>query len=370
MTGGQTQLSVAPGPPRLVRAAPGVRISIALATYNGARYLPELLHSLRTQRLPPFEVVVGDDGSQDETLAILRRFAAEAPFPVKVKLNEQRLGYADNFLEVAARSTGDVVAFCDQDDIWRPEKLERVSTAFLRSPHAVLVCHYATVVDGNASPVGRRFPRSRFAALYRPPELPLTQFPGFTISVRRSVLAAGAGRADNPEPRPRGLGHDGWLWIIAACVGDVVVLDEDLVWYRQHENIFGDLHVGWAERARRALAADAPTYDGQRMHWEQLASHHEQLTESWLAQGDSGWAAAAAARAGRFRLRASRAEARAAIYGERTRAGAVRRWVEMSRSIGWEQEIGDSRMSRWKDLAAAVSRRPKQPEDGRPTVSE
>src|SRR4051812_17314881 len=102
-------------------------VSIALATYNGARYLHAQLDSLLAQTLKPEELVVGDDGSNDETLTILKDFALTAPFPTRIQVNAARLGYADNFLATAARCSSPLIAFCDQDDVWMPTKLQRCS---------------------------------------------------------------------------------------------------------------------------------------------------------------------------------------------------------------------------------------------------
>src|SRR5690349_15385572 len=104
-----------------------MRISVAMATYNGAPFLPEQLQSLAAQTLPPFELVVCDDGSTDRTIQILREFATSAPFPVRIHENSERLGFGDNFLKAAALCQGDWIAFCDQDDIWLPHKLETVA---------------------------------------------------------------------------------------------------------------------------------------------------------------------------------------------------------------------------------------------------
>src|SRR6478609_12105203 len=104
-------------------------VSVAMATYNGAKFLQAQLDSLAAQTQLPDELVVGDDGSSDDTLAILEAFAASAPFPVRVDRNETRPDYGDNFMRTALRCTGDYIAFCDQDDVWLPEKIERCAAA-------------------------------------------------------------------------------------------------------------------------------------------------------------------------------------------------------------------------------------------------
>src|SRR6516164_2136009 len=93
-------------------------ISVAMATYNGERFLEEQLNCLTRQMLLPFELVVCDDGSTDGTLDILHRFAQSAPFPVWIYENQTKLGFGFNFLQAIGRSTGELVALSDQDDVW------------------------------------------------------------------------------------------------------------------------------------------------------------------------------------------------------------------------------------------------------------
>ena len=99
-------------------------VSVAMATFNGARYVRQQLDSLAVQSHLPSELVITDDCSTDETLELLNNFAANAPFPVFVHQNESRLGYRGNFLHATTLCSSDLVAFCDQDDIWDRCKLE------------------------------------------------------------------------------------------------------------------------------------------------------------------------------------------------------------------------------------------------------
>src|SRR5262245_62398986 len=108
-------------------------VSIVLATFDGERFLEPLLESLAGQTMRPRELLVADDGSTDGTVAIVSDFARRAPFPVSVSRNARRLGFADNFLTLSGSAVGPLIAFCDQDDVWHPTKLERTS-AWFRDP--------------------------------------------------------------------------------------------------------------------------------------------------------------------------------------------------------------------------------------------
>jgi glycosyltransferase involved in cell wall biosynthesis len=82
-----------------------MKVSIALATYNGDRWLREQFDSLARQTLLPGELVIRDDQSTDRTLEVVEQFASEAPFPIRVIRNDTRLGFADNFMR-ALRNCG------------------------------------------------------------------------------------------------------------------------------------------------------------------------------------------------------------------------------------------------------------------------
>ena len=118
-------------------------ISVAMATYNGAAYLPGQLESLAEQTQKPAELVICDDRSTDATPEIVRSFARRAPFPVVFVANPQRLHFADNFLQAASLCASDHIAFCDQDDVWRPHKLVTVARA-LESSVSCIVANTAT----------------------------------------------------------------------------------------------------------------------------------------------------------------------------------------------------------------------------------
>src|SRR2546423_5587726 len=98
-------------------------VSVALAVYNGEKYLPELLSSLQAQTAKPHELVVLDDCSTDNSIEIINAFPLS--FEKKVFSNERNMGPVYTFKKLVGLSRGSFIAFCDQDDVWVPEKLER-----------------------------------------------------------------------------------------------------------------------------------------------------------------------------------------------------------------------------------------------------
>ena len=98
-------------------------ISIALATYNGSKFLREQLDSILAQSMDDFEVVACDDCSTDETPQILQEYTSrDSRF--KVYQNAKNLGFKKNFEHILSLCKGEFIAFCDQDDIWEPNHLE------------------------------------------------------------------------------------------------------------------------------------------------------------------------------------------------------------------------------------------------------
>lgn len=229
-------------------AISGPRISVAMATYNGERYIREQLDSIARQDLRPLEIVVTDDGSTDATLQIVDDFARSTPFPVRIFRNETRLGYADNFLKAASLCHGNQIAFCDQDDIWIENKL-RVCSGFFGNPEVLLVAHSGwTLLESGTR--GHRFPNfSRTKMPSRALNDPLAFVNGFAMVIRRDLL--NLAQLSIPVPRPaRLLGHDQLLWFLAASLGAIATTPHALTLYRQHQsNVFG-LHIPTV--ARRA----------------------------------------------------------------------------------------------------------------------
>ena len=231
-------------------------ISVAMATFNGSAYLDQQLADLAGQSTLPAELVVCDDGSTDETLDILERFAAGAPFQVRVHRNPERLGYRANFLKCASLCRSDLIAFCDQDDRWVPTKLAIMLTCF-DDPDVLLAFHRAEIIAQDERPLGR------FAQMPRPigesPPLsgsPWTFALGFTQIFRRWLCDCDRWwplSLDQNSAEER-MAHDQWYFFLASVLGTIVNVDAPLVRYRQHDrNVFG-----WskAKRPWRARFSD------------------------------------------------------------------------------------------------------------------
>jgi hypothetical protein len=210
-----------------------MNVSVALATFNGSKYLPEQLESLSRQTLKPCELQIGDDGSTDDTMAILQRFAETAPFPVNIVRNDPRLGCGLNFFATARRCSGDWIAFCDQDDVWSADKLSRCRTVSEEGPDdLLLIVHNASVTDESLIPSGEldSGPFGTFAQGMLPHSYIAH---GFREVFKRDLL-----RLLPNEPYMGWLGdphsHDVWVSVTASIAGSIATIEDSLALYRRH----------------------------------------------------------------------------------------------------------------------------------------
>lgn len=226
------------------------KISIALCTYNGGRFLREQLESFLLQTRRPDELIVGDDRSTDNTISIIDEFAAVAEFPVNVQVNDRNLGSTKNFEITIQRCSGDLIFLADQDDVWLPEKIEKAAAEFSKSENVGLVFTNAELVDEKLQPLSERlwdytFPARRRATADRrnfyKTLLDGNVVTGATAAFRGSFVK-------DFVPIPSGVEdfiHDAWIALSISVNADIVFLDEALMLYRQHAG--QQLGVNWEE---------------------------------------------------------------------------------------------------------------------------
>ncbi len=222
---------------------PRFSISVALCTHNGAKFLGDQLRSIGAQTLAPAEIVISDDASQDDSVAIARHAMAQlagddaAPIVLRVIENASPLGVARNFQQAALACERDLIALSDQDDLWRPERLAAMNAEFERRPDLLLLHSDARLIDAAGADLGLSLfeslevKRAELAEIHRGAAfdalLRRNLATGATIMFRRALLRYAA-------PFPLQWVHDEWLAIIAAAVGRIDVLEQPLIDYRQH----------------------------------------------------------------------------------------------------------------------------------------
>lgn len=206
-----------------------------MATFNGERFLTQQLDSLATQTFTNWNLIVSDDGSSDGTLSILKRYQESWPHKNFFIRKGPQKGFAENFLSMACDENliADFYAFCDQDDVWLPEKLEiaikQISNSCLNN-EPYLYCGRTVSVDAQLKTIGQ-------STLFKNPlsfnnALVQSIAGGNTMVFNRSskLLVETVGVVPTPS-------HDWWLYLLISGGGGKVFYDPNpLVLYRQHEN--------------------------------------------------------------------------------------------------------------------------------------
>jgi glycosyltransferase involved in cell wall biosynthesis len=263
-------------------------ISVALCSFNGSQFLEEQLHSIAAQTLLPAELVIFDDCSTDDTLAVAQRFTGTAPFPVRVRLNPHNLGCRDNFAACIAACAGETIVLSDQDDVWLPHKLERLTGALAERPGAAFAFSDALMVDQTLQAI----PYSLWEATrFSPAELRrFEQRRGFDVLLKRRVVtgATMAFRAryrDLLLPIPPGWVHDEWIALILSAVAWGIPVAERLIKYRQHPR----QQIGERRRnlIEQYLSVRGRTQDDFQRDAEAIRAAEERLRERAPHAGDA-----------------------------------------------------------------------------------
>lgn len=214
---------------------PDFSISVAMTTFNGARYLGEQLTSLSSQSVKPLELVVCDDASIDETVAILHSFSEVAPFAVRIFQNAERLGYQRNFIKAASLCRGSLIAFCDQDDIWNDDKVSVVSKHFMQSDDLLVAHDYCVFFED-----GRQSIPSFFRHLALSGLSPVVNVKGCSLTLSRKLIDL----VGWPSPQLP-FAHDTWVCFTSLLLEKRGYIRRPLIRHRIHRsNASGKLPVG------------------------------------------------------------------------------------------------------------------------------
>jgi hypothetical protein len=242
-------------------------VDILLATYNGARFLPDLLESLQKQSIDGWRLIVRDDGSGDGTPELVERWAGETgACCIFLRDGDRGLGASGNFARLLSASDAPYFMFCDQDDVWMPDKvalaLETVSLAErdCGSDTPLLAHCDLTVVDETLEPVAPSFwAHQEFA--YTEATAGLQD-----VKARRSLLVrnfvtgctmiGNAALRARAHPIPAGcVMHDWWMALVAAHLGEIRAIEQPGILYRQHtSNTLGARRWTFSAVAARGLS--------------------------------------------------------------------------------------------------------------------
>jgi len=225
------------------------RISLALATYNGARFIEQLLDSIVNQTLKPFEIVVCDDASQDETVTILNKYKAK--LPLRIYVNDKSIGVVKNFTKIASLCTGEYIAFCDQDDIWLPNKLSSSITEIKKIDGLLpaMVFSDLTVVDEDLKIISKSYWQHR---KLKPEKETFSSLLYGNIVTGCTIVINQAMKNEVLLMPSDILMHDFWIACIAYGIGRYSFIRQPLILYRQHlTNVTNNDAVTWISRLKK-----------------------------------------------------------------------------------------------------------------------
>jgi glycosyltransferase involved in cell wall biosynthesis len=276
-------------------------IDILLATHNGEQFIEEQLESLFRQTFQSFRLIVRDDASNDSTLDVIERYRSRYPSRIVAHVNPWRRGPCGTFSLLAEDSVAPYVAFCDQDDIWREDKLE-IGVATAKRIEAERKTNTPVLVFSDLTLIGENnqtLASSMWKMMHVNPRrvslgslLVQNLVSGCTILANRSLL-----RQALPIPEDAVM-HDFWFGLVAAAFGVIHPLYEATVRYRQHQgNAVGSGGVRGAADALMRVTDDQRFKEGidaSRRQSEAFASrysneltpHQKAILQAWSHSQD------------------------------------------------------------------------------------
>jgi len=201
-----------------------MKISIAMATYNGGSFLEEQLESISSQTRPPDEIIICDDGSTDESLEIIKKFENKVDFNLYLENNLENLGPAKNFEKAISLCSGDIIFLSDQDDSWNENKIEFMVKELLSSGGSLAVSCDCWIGNREGIPIEGTFGQRQTA--FRTSKYKTR--PGACTAIRgeaRKILL----------PIPPGIAHDMWINLLFKTIGSITYLDKPLQTWRRHD---------------------------------------------------------------------------------------------------------------------------------------
>lgn len=216
-----------------------MKISIAMTTYNGMKHIREQLDSLRNQTRHADEVIIIDDNSSDDTYSFIREYVQKYSLDSwLINRNEENCGYIKNFKLALSLCSGDIIFTCDQDDVWREDKISKMAEIMENDTSIQLLSAGTCFIDSEGNRINRQYipyhmkncedgcsVRIAFSQI-----LEKNFFPGCTMAIRSNIVQIFCKSGDT------GISHDWVLGLLAAAKNGLVWYNEPLTFYRLHEN--------------------------------------------------------------------------------------------------------------------------------------
>lgn len=219
-----------------------IKYSVAVATYNGEKYIAEQIQSILDQTLSVNEIIISDNGSTDHTIDIIKTLNPKNVI-IKYFSFSDRRGPNGNIENAIKKCTGDYIFLADQDDIWLPEKVEKFNNFIISHPFAKCIASNGIVIGSNGKPLTVPFSMLDVIPLHY---YHFNQEDYFNIIIKRPLIRGMALCCSKdflnttfpfPECYER---HDHWILFCAICIDSFYAINERLVMYRLHDtNLIG-----------------------------------------------------------------------------------------------------------------------------------
>ena len=226
-----------------------IKVSVVIASYNGEEFLTEQLESIRKQTVTPDELIICDDQSKDNTVKVaeeyIRKHNLEGSW--KVFINENNLGYADNFDHVAKKASGELIFFSDQDDIWELNKIEIMVHIMDKHPECKVLCSdYIPWYTGENAPQAPKRVVDRMPDNGVLEEVKLKKRSIYIGALGCCMCVRGDYYKAIGEYRFNGWAQDDRMWKMAQCAHGCLILHRNLIKHRIHGNntsTYGKYHT-------------------------------------------------------------------------------------------------------------------------------
>ncbi len=206
-------------------------ISVALASYNGEKYIETQIKSILDQTYQNFEIIIVDDCSTDNTVSVIKNLNDSR---IRIFQNEKNLGFRKNFEKIIENCTGEYIAFCDQDDVWLPNHLTDLISNINDN---LLICGNAILVNQNLEEINVTMLESLGVDFLPNKPDEWFKFLLFTNVFQGTACLAKTDFVKSLLPFPENIKyHDHWLAINAAIKDKVCYIDKPILKYRQHSN--------------------------------------------------------------------------------------------------------------------------------------
>lgn len=204
-----------------------MKVSVAMATYNGENYLEQQIDSILSQLGNEDELIISDDHSSDRTIAIIEKYRKDDD-RVKLFMNDES-GVTSNFENAIKRTQNEIIFLSDQDDIWKPEKVKTVKDYYEKNPHIQMIMSDITVVDNQLNPTIESFYEFRGSRAGVLKNIIKNSYIGCAMSFKKELKT-------KILPIPRNVPmHDMWIGLVADMNKSALLIPEKLIYYRRHD---------------------------------------------------------------------------------------------------------------------------------------